>query len=302
VTTPTISVVIPTRDRPDHIGKCVESVLANDGVAFDLTVVDQSETSHTASEIKRFRDDPRFRYIASATRGVSAARNVGVQQTTGDVVVFTDDDCRVPLDWLSQIRDALAAEDAGVLYGRVDLPEDRPLGSFAASFHPTNRRYSGELPSPTDPWGISANMAVRRDAFDRVGYFDEALGVGGRFGSGGETDFTIRAIAAGETVSHVDGFAVVHLGLRDSVAASALMRRYGVGLGAVFVKHLRLRSHPGASMLPVWVVRHGSLAVRRFVAGQRPTSFGFVLGIVQGGARAARAPLDRARSIYATDS
>ncbi|MGH9133076.1 MAG: glycosyltransferase family 2 protein, partial [Ilumatobacteraceae bacterium] len=244
------SIVIPTRDWPDHIVDSVKSVLLPDGGLLEVVVVDQSADDETERRLAAEIDDRRLTVVRTSTRGVAAARNVGIAATSGGVILCTDDDCRAPSDWIAAYRTAFEADpEIDVAYSTVVLPDDAPADSFAASFRSAPTVYRGKLPGPHDPWGISANMAIRRSSLDRFGLFDESLGAGGRFGSGAETDLTMRVIANGGVVAHLDGPAVLHLGLRDAPDAGPLVRRYGAGLGAVGMKHLRLRSRPGRLFL-----------------------------------------------------
>jgi GT2 family glycosyltransferase len=300
---PAISVVIPTRDRPTLIAACVARVLASTDVGFDVTVVDQSDDDATTEALAEFGGDSRLRLIRTETRGVGAGRNVGVHATTGELVLFTDDDCLVEPTWAAGVASQFRrTPEVGVLYAPVVLPDDRPEGSFAAAFAPVDVTYRGRLPGPRDPWGISANMAVRRVVFDRVGDFDEALGAGATFPSGAETDFTIRAVAAGELVRHATEPSVLHVGLREGSRASTIVRRYGLGMGAVFMKHLRLWSRPGRSLLLRWLVIQGAGGLRNLVLRRRPTGLGLTSSIALGALRSARTPIDRRRGCYVIDA
>ena len=99
--TPTVSVVICTRNRADKIGAAVASVLANEYPAFDLTVIDQSTTDDTAIAVREIAaKDPRVNYVHSDAPGLSRAYNNGIRRSTGEILAFTDDDCVAPSDWI----------------------------------------------------------------------------------------------------------------------------------------------------------------------------------------------------------
>src|SRR5438552_4725595 len=113
--TPCISAVVPTRNRPDHAVPCVDAILANAGDDFELLVIDQSDDDATERALAVYHSDSRFRYIRSPSRGASAARNVGIEQSRAPIVAFTDDDCRVATDWLKQITTLFAREPEAAL-------------------------------------------------------------------------------------------------------------------------------------------------------------------------------------------
>ena len=96
-----VSVIVPTRNRPAHAAACIRSILAIDGFV-ELIVVDQSDDRATADAVSAI-DDRRLRYVRTGTRGVSHARNLGMELSSGEIVAFTDDDCRVKADWIERL-------------------------------------------------------------------------------------------------------------------------------------------------------------------------------------------------------
>jgi GT2 family glycosyltransferase len=121
--TPRFSAVVPTRNRPDHAVPCAGSILSNAGDDFELLIVDQSDDATTEQSLAVYATDPRFRYIRSPSRGASAARNIGVEQSTAPIIAFTDDDCRVSVDCLQQITTLFEQEpEAARRSGRSRSP------------------------------------------------------------------------------------------------------------------------------------------------------------------------------------
>ncbi len=295
-----ISVVVPTRNRARDAELCVRSILANRRDDFDLLVVDQSDRHDTQDALATFRDDSRFRYLRSPTRGVSSSRNAGIAATAGPIIAFTDDDCRVPVDWIACIKEIFDANpDAAVVFGRVTVPHDVDGSErYAAKFEPTTRAYKNAFPSARIPWGIGANMAIRRSVYEKLGGFDPLLGPGAKYPAAEEYDLTIRVLAAGMRVINAWEVCVLHLGVREDDVASALVRGYGVAIGAALAKHVRLGTKDGARLLVNWVGYHGASAMLNVVTGRRPTNLRFVGGMLRGIALSSRQPLDKARFIY----
>ncbi len=88
-----VSVIIPTFNRAYCIERCVASALAQTHRAVEVIVVDDGSHDGTAALIeKRFGKDPRMRYVYQENRGVSAARNTGMDQSHGEFVAFLDSD------------------------------------------------------------------------------------------------------------------------------------------------------------------------------------------------------------------
>ncbi len=297
---PSVSVLVSTRDRPDAIAECAKSILANPDSDFELVIVDQSEKAARNRAMAATGRDPRLRWLASDTRGLSVSRNIGVSATHAPLVAFTDDDCRVPPDWVARLRRAFETHrDLGLLFGSVRLPpEDRARG-YAAEFVPASERlFQRTLPGVGVAWGVGANMIIRRRVFDLLGTFDIALGVGASFSAAEEIDLTIRALAAGFEVIHTPEFCVVHLGVREGAAASRLMRGYGVGLGATLAKHARIGTPGAASLLAQWVALHAYRSIVNAIHGQRHPGFGLVASVLWGACRSFGKRIDKAQSVF----
>jgi glycosyltransferase involved in cell wall biosynthesis len=237
---PGVSVVICTRDRHDKIGGAVASVLANDHVAFDLTVVDQSRTADTREVVQPIAAvDKRLKYIHLSQAGLSRAYNAGIRQSTGPIIAFTDDDCIVPRDWIQRIEEAFNADPAGeLLYGQVVAKPERSPGAVT----PTLEFAQPERLSRRDGFrvvGMGANFAARRRLFDNIGGFDEVLGGGGPLRSSQDFDLAYRAFRAGSVILLRPEVTLMHDGLREADDWSAVLRNYGIGDGAFYSKHVR---------------------------------------------------------------
>jgi GT2 family glycosyltransferase len=137
---------------------------------------------------------------SEGARGLSGARNTGVRAATGDVVAFLDDDAAAEPNWVARMLDAYADPRVAGVGGHVVPAWQAPRPSWfpdeflwvvGCSYRglPTER---AEIRNP-----IGANMSFRRDVFDSVGGFDEAMGRLGKDAAGcEETEFAIRARAA----------------------------------------------------------------------------------------------------------
>ena len=93
-----VSALVCTRDRPGALVKTVGSLLASDGIQFELIVIDQSDGPESEQALATLVSDPRLRYVRSAVRGKGAALNEGLRLTRGEIVACTDDDCEAPPD------------------------------------------------------------------------------------------------------------------------------------------------------------------------------------------------------------
>src|SRR3990172_2030184 len=213
---PTISVVVPTRNRPDHAVACATTLLRapplrGAGGFLALVVTAQSDRAETQAALERL-GDPRLRHVRSPLRGATNGRNAGIAASRGSVLAFTDDDCRVASDWAASIASIFRTDpEAAVVCGRVRVPEEIRRRGFAMGFEPCVREWKGRFPPPDRDWGITANLAARRDVLERVGWFDPVLGPGAPLLCGEEPDLLFRVLKAGYKVVNASEVVVDHL-------------------------------------------------------------------------------------------
>ncbi|MDR3404562.1 MAG: glycosyltransferase family 2 protein [Chthoniobacter sp.] len=181
------SVVIPTCHRPETLARCLRG-LANDEA--EIIVSDDSSDDATRDFVSR--EFPHARWLAGPRRGPAANRNCGARAATGDWLAFIDDDCEPQPGWLAAL--ARAGGDADVVEGRVVAPgaTDSPFEEHVENLH-------GDL-----LW--SCNLAVRRDAFERLGGFDEDFLEAG----GEDMEFAWRVARAGLRIRFAPAALVHH--------------------------------------------------------------------------------------------
>ena len=130
-----ISVIVCTRNRAESLRGTLHSLHAMampPTLAWEVVVVDNGSGDHTRAvteETARATGMP-VRYLLETEPGLSRARNAGARAARGEVVAFTDDDCRVDARWLAQIDAEFGADTSlAVLGGRVELydPSDQPV-------------------------------------------------------------------------------------------------------------------------------------------------------------------------------
>jgi GT2 family glycosyltransferase len=177
--TPSASIVIPTQTRLSYLEVALASIApqAKDADA-ELIVIDDagpSEQARALVESHGARYEPHPRPL-----GLNVARNTGVERSTGELVVFVDDDVRAHDDWLAALLvGAREHPDVEVFTGpiRPCLDGWRPRSCGREGPPITSLDLGSEDVPARYAWG--ANMAIRRDALERVGPFDVALEHGG---------------------------------------------------------------------------------------------------------------------------
>jgi glycosyltransferase involved in cell wall biosynthesis len=89
---PLVSVIMPTYNRKGIVSRAIQSVLDQSYTKIELHVIDDGSTDGTAESLEEFKNDPRFNYYYQNNRGQSAARNLGISKSNGEIIAFLDSD------------------------------------------------------------------------------------------------------------------------------------------------------------------------------------------------------------------
>lgn len=295
-----VSALICTRNRSDLIQAAVASVLANTYTDFDLLVVDQSDDARTGEIVRgMMAAHPNLRYLHTPIAGLSRAYNIGIRETTAEVLAFTDDDCIAPPDWIETIVRAFEAEpDGDMLYGQVLRPASmaHTLPDIIPTLDiPRARRLSHK--DGFQVYGMGANFAARRRLFDRIGLFDEILGGGGPLRSSQDFDLQYRAYVGYSVVLLRPEVVMDHYGLRTQAEWPATMHAYGIGDGAFYFKHVRCGDAFALWLLVKRLVRVTGGYVLHTIRN-KPSHRRYLLSCLEGILLSRRYPVDRARRLY----
>jgi GT2 family glycosyltransferase len=221
---PPAAIIVPTRGRPHYLDRALASMAAQARSAnVEIIVVDDGPHLST----RTVAESHGARYIAEgAGDGVNAARNRGIAATDAALLIFTDDDVEVHDRWLAALLEGarVNADSFDVFTGPIKAKiEDHRIHVCGREGWPITTTELG----PNDrecEHGWSANLAIRRSAFDAVGNFDPTLPSGGD-----EQEWEDRYRASGGRVFYLAGAAVDHLRCGDdsrlkNLAAAARVR------------------------------------------------------------------------------
>ena len=216
------SVVIATHNRAQVLRATLRSLAAlrADG-PWEVVVVDNNSTDDTGDVVRSAAAGfpAELRYVLEAQPGRSPALNTGIRAAAGGIIVTTDDDVRVPAEWLNQAAHALDAYGADYVGGRVlpiwggPRPAWLPERGGGRMWAVVALLDYGDAPfefGARVPLGV--NMAFRRAAFDRAGLFDPEIGRRAGTLLGQEIrEWCIRARGAGVTGSYAPGMVLEHI-------------------------------------------------------------------------------------------
>ncbi|WP_324664328.1 glycosyltransferase family 2 protein [Haloarcula sediminis] len=264
-----VSVVIPAYERADIVGRAIDSALSQTVDDIEVLVVDDGSDDDTASVVSGY-DDDRVRYLAHDTnRGVSAARNTGVEAATGDYVAFLDsDDEWLPRKLERQLA-VLAERGEGWVGAYCDVATAglSQLGRVAGAVSETlfrsgaaregGRELAESLLAMRVFMGPGSTLLVERDALERAGGFDEGLSIYE------DWDLVLRVLSVGKLAYVDEPLALTHFtGDAPAEAYVANDRRY-LERNAALVADLEARGVPVRRVHRMGLVGH-FLAEGRF--------------------------------------
>lgn len=196
MSSPAVSVVIPTYGRPALASAAARSALAQElEGGLEVVVVDDGGHDGTCQALATLGDS-RLRCLEIAHAGPATARNAGAREARGAVLAFLDSDTRAQPGWLAAGLARLAAEpDLFGVEGKVEPDREGPWTPFSEAV--TNLQ-GGR-------W-LSCNLFVRRQAFLDLGGFDERFTEPCRE----DSEFAFRAQAAGHRFAFEPAAVVVH--------------------------------------------------------------------------------------------
>ena len=208
-----ISVIVCAHNEARYLPACLHSVLAQSRVPDELLVIDNASTDETtlvASQV------PRVRVVDEPRKGLVVARETGRRHATGDLLIYTDADCRAPFTWVERIerrfaRDrTLVALSGPYRYYDWDRCGRALIRAYDFTLAPaTQLLVKHLLRIGTIFYG--GNFAVRREALDRIGGFDTSIDFHGE-----DTNLGRRLFAVGRVGLFHDCY--VHTSARRFIA------------------------------------------------------------------------------------
>ncbi len=237
-----ISIIICTYNRCESLKITLESLVkqeADDRMYWRVLVVDNNSTDQTKNVVESFmaRFNGRLKYFLEPKRGISHARNRGIQEALGEIIAFTDDDCLVDKNWVSSLYNGFKQYNADAVGGKIlpIYPTQVPawvknniqLLCGAIVFHDHGdgvKMYQKPMIE-----AVGANMAFRAEVFRAYGLFRTDLGVGQGI-MGEDTEF-FKRLEGGAAKLYYCGNALVWHPVDAKRMTLGYIARWNVALG-----------------------------------------------------------------------
>jgi glycosyltransferase involved in cell wall biosynthesis len=195
-----VSIAVCTYNHSRSLAGTLESLSATrvpEGWEVELLIVDNASTDDTAQVIQSFmpQNGLAVRYLHEPNQGQCFARNTALAESRGDIILFTDDDVRVPADWIKPMCARIMSGEADAVAGGIRLAPhlERPWMTWLHKGVWASTEYLDDR----DPESlIGANMAFSRTVLSKVPGFDTELGPGAR-GFHDESLFSFQLKEAG---------------------------------------------------------------------------------------------------------
>jgi glycosyltransferase involved in cell wall biosynthesis len=213
----TFSIIIPTRDRHQEIINLLESIKHLDGLVRikpEIIVSDNCSKDQTWLSLQRVAADypVPMRSLQAISPGKSSALNEAIAVAKGDVLAFLDDDVEVEPPWLVALESHFGQFSHLAAQGAILLPPrdsaDPEILRLIERYRTVREVDFDGTTSETHSLN-GANMAMRREVFDKVGKFDVRLGPG-TSGTSEDVELAQRIRQAGIKIGYVKQAVVYH--------------------------------------------------------------------------------------------
>ncbi len=266
MTTVELTAIVPTRDRPEALAKCLRALDAERAeMSLDIVVVDDGSAEPQAVE-RVVAEIPDAVIVPSVRRGIGAARNTGVTAAATEFVAFTDDDGEVQPGWAHTLVTRL--REGAVVVGGATVAADGQGSLAVASQLASNALLGAQLAVAP-----ASNLACRRDVALEIPFDESFVDIGGE-----ERDWCARLFAQGHALVREPRAVVVH---RQQLTFGAYWRKhvlYGRGAYRFRTAHARGRLEPRRfyAGLVRSAFRQGAVVGLAFCLAEVATAAGFL--------------------------
>lgn len=227
-----VSVVIPTYNRCERLKLLLDSLGNLAVIPKEIIIINDCSKDKTKEFLDEWKNNNRnFETIvfhSPTNRGPGAARNIGIQLASGDIIAFTDDDCVVSKNWIKQIINSKYWKDKTIagIGGRV-LPYKKNIISDYYTFHRILE------PPKHNQYLVTANAAYRRKLLLKIDGFDAEY----RHPGGEDNGLSFKLVKKGFKLAFEEKMVIFH-NYRNSIPSLVkTFFRYGKGCAQTTIKY-----------------------------------------------------------------
>jgi len=199
-----VSIVVPVYNAEKTLKDCIYSLLKMDYKDYEIIFVDDGSTDSSKKIITDFANKyEHIRLLEQMHRGPASARNLGIRNSSGKIVFFTDSDCIVPINWVKSILEYFGDKSIGAVGGSLTPVSTNSIYEVfdqkrRENLYGTKKKFVDALPT--------CNLAVRREILEKIGGFDESF----KYASAEDYDLCYRIRRFGYKILYVPKISVMH--------------------------------------------------------------------------------------------
>lgn len=269
-----VSIVIVTQNRYDDLILTAESLRCVDTSLFDfveLVIVDNGSTDDTSNAKNWEFPNYSYKYIYEPVPGKCGALNVGVAESQGGILVFTDDDVRFGSDWLQELTFAIKENATDACVGKIVIAPHLER-TWMTDLHRACLAQTVWIDKNNPEYMIGANMAFKRTVLDVIPGFDSDTGPG-KLGFGDDTLFSLQLVEAGFRILFCENAVVEHHFKVDRLLRQSWVKRaYNAGMTQAYIDYNWFHKDYTEKELPFGYLRMKLRSIRQ----------GWVLNAIEG--------------------
>jgi len=228
------SVIVPFLNEELYIEQCIQALLGQDfnQNEYELIFIDNGSTDASVEIVRRF---PEIALFYESKKSAYAARNRGLKEARGEIIAFTDADCIVSKDWLMHIYQGIRESGATIALGQRCFLLNIPLTlKIFEDYENAKVEYILQNCAKRYFFANNNNMAVKKIAFERYGYFLTRY-----VGTASDTEFLQRCISQDPDlkVAYLNEMKITHLevkNIRTWLKKNNLYGRYNIMVEELF--------------------------------------------------------------------
>lgn len=236
------SIIVCTYNRDKYLYGALQCIAENGYPtdAYEIVLVNNMSTDNTEGECQRFQNDyptVNFRYFVETQQGLSFARNRGIKESRGEILLFLDDDSYIQPNYLINLQHQLEAfPNADAFGGKIDpvFESGEPpkwLSKWNYSWVSAIDMGDKVCPFEGKAFPIGANMGISKAMLSKIGVFNTELGRSKKNLMGGEEkDLFERIRQQGRSIYYFPDVVVQHV-IPPSRTTKDYVKRLGEGVG-----------------------------------------------------------------------
>jgi len=230
---PYVSIIVPTYNRCTVIEACIDSLfaLSYPRDRYEVIIVNDGSSDDTERVLSACEKKApcAYKWFSQKNSGISSARNTGINNAIGEIICFTDDDCVVEKDWVTQLLGGFGKDSVGGVGGAVKAEKQSNVYDRYAE----EAGLLSQKKFKSMNYLVGCNAAYRKSVLDEVGSFEVFLN------ACEDLDLAIKSQVMGYTLVYAPEAVVYHLHRTTLKGLFSQQYRNGIGYMRLHKKYVK---------------------------------------------------------------